>query len=152
MLIAPSDHVIPDADAFQAAVVAASGAARGGDLITFGIKPDRAETGYGYLELAKGGDCDADAPQPLAGFVEKPDAARAADMLAAGHYLWNAGIFLCAARTLDQASNDFGFTRLAPAPWAQAEDISIDYAIMEKADNLQVMPFGAGWSDLGGWE
>ncbi|KMK63959.1 mannose-1-phosphate guanylyltransferase/mannose-6-phosphate isomerase [Puniceibacterium sp. IMCC21224] len=171
MLVAPSDHVIPDAAAFRAAVQAAVPRARDGALITFGISPTRPETGYGYLELADGADAGASEPQTLARFVEKPDSARAVEMLAAGNYLWNAGIFLFTATTmraafeahapelvkgvraaLDGAQTDLGFTRLAPDAWSKVEDISVDYAIMEKAANLAVMPFGAGWSDLGGWD
>jgi mannose-1-phosphate guanylyltransferase / mannose-6-phosphate isomerase len=171
MLVAPSDHVIPDAPAFRATVEAAAERAARGDLVTFGIKPTRPETGYGYLELAEGADAAASAPQSLARFVEKPDATRATEMLAAGTFLWNAGIFLFSAHTMIEAfrthapalletvsaalldaQSDLGFTRLAAASWSKAEDISIDYAIMEKADNLAVMPFNAGWSDLGGWD
>ena len=171
MLVAPSDHVIPDAAGFRATIEAAAPAAADGRLVTFGITPDRPETGYGYLELAGGADPAADSPQPLARFVEKPGAERAAEMLAAGNFLWNAGIFLFAAKTivaayeahapellagvraaLESAQTDLGFTRLAPEPWTALPDISIDYAIMEKADNLAVMPYGAGWSDLGGWD
>ncbi len=171
ILAAPSDHVIPDATAFRAAVQAAAPRALSGDLITFGITPDRPETGYGYLELAPGTEASASTPQTLARFVEKPDAARAAEMLAAGSFLWNAGIFLFTAQSLiaafeahaegllgpvrdavRDAQTDLGFTRLAPAPWARLPDISIDYAIMERAENLAVMPYGAGWSDLGGWD
>lgn len=171
MLVAPSDHVIPDAAAFRAAVQAAVPQAMGGDLVSFGITPDRAETGYGYLELAAWVDPAAATPHPLARFVEKPDAARAAQMLAAGNYLWNAGIFLFSVRAIiaayqvhapqilatvtaavEGAEADLGFTRLAAAPWAMVEDISIDYAIMERSANLAVMPYSGGWSDLGGWE
>jgi len=171
MLVAPSDHVIPDSDAFRAAVAAAAPRALAGDLVTFGITPTRPETGYGYLELAAGSDAGAATPQTLARFVEKPDALRAAEMVAAGHYLWNAGIFLFTAETLvaafrvhapevlapvqaavEQAHADLGFVRLSPVAWDQVPDISIDYAIMEKAANLAVMPFAAGWSDLGGWD
>ncbi|SPF81786.1 mannose-1-phosphate guanylyltransferase/mannose-6-phosphate isomerase [Pseudoprimorskyibacter insulae] len=171
MLVAPSDHVIPDAEAFRATVAAAAPRAKAGDLVTFGITPDRPETGYGYLELAAGADATAAEPQSLARFVEKPDAERAAEMLAAGNFLWNAGIFLFTAGTIlaayrahaadlveavsaavEGAGTDLGFTRLAPEAWAGAKDISIDYAIMEKADNLAVMPYAAGWSDLGGWD
>ncbi len=171
MLVAPSDHVIPDDAAFRAAVAAATGRARAGDLVTFGIAPTRPETGYGYLELAPGADAAAAEPQPLARFVEKPDAERAAAMLASGRFLWNAGIFLFTAGTLIQAFRDhapavlapvaaavegagadLGFTRLAPGPWDGVPDISIDYAIMERAANLAVMPYAAGWSDLGGWD
>ena len=171
MLVAPSDHVVPDAAAFRAAVEAGAAAARAGRLVTFGIRPDRAETGYGYLELAEDpGDFTA-RPLALKRFVEKPDAAGAAEMLAAGTYLWNAGIFLFSVQTilaafrayapglvapvqaaLAEGQPDLGFFRLAPEPWAGAEDISIDYAVMERADNLSVVPFAAGWSDLGGWD
>lgn len=171
MLVAPSDHVIPDVAAFNGAVGAATQAALAGDLVTFGITPTRPETGYGYLELEaapKGGE-----PRPvkLTRFVEKPDAARAVQMLAAGNYLWNAGIFLFSVKTIlaafeahapqlmtpvraavENAQKDLGFTRLAATPWAQAEDISIDYAVMEKAQNLSVVPYASGWSDLGGWD
>jgi len=171
MLVAPSDHVIPDSAAFQAAVAAAVPRAQAGDLVTFGITPTRPETGYGYLELAQGADAGAQSPQPLARFVEKPDAATAAAMLAAGHFLWNAGIFLFSVQSILDAyrahapdltdavtqavagaKSDLGFARLDAAAWAGVADISIDYAIMEKARNLAVMPFGAGWSDLGGWD
>ena len=171
MLVTPSDHVIPDAVAFRSAVQAALPRALAGDLITFGITPVRAETGYGWLELADGADAASNLPQTLARFVEKPDLGRAQAMLAAGRFLWNSGIFLFTAHTVldayrthapqlmagakaavDGASNDLGFTRLAAGPWGQLDDISIDYAIMERARNLAVMPFAAGWSDLGGWD
>ena len=170
MLVAPSDHVVPDAEAFRAAVEAGAGAARDGQLVTFGIKPTHAETGYGYLELAEDPGDFAARPLALQRFVEKPDAERAAEMVAAGSYLWNAGIFLFSVPTIlaafrahapglmapvqaavDQAKPDLGFLRLDPESWAGAEDISIDYAVMERADNLSVVPFAAGWSDLGGW-
>jgi len=171
MLVAPSDHVIPDAGAFRATVQAAIPRALAGDLVTFGIVPTRPETGYGYLELAPGAAAGAATPQPLSRFVEKPDLARAAEMLAAGSFLWNAGIFLFTAEAiiaafrqhapdilapveaaLAAAVADLSFTRLDPAAWAAVPDISIDYAIMEKATNLAVMPFAADWSDLGGWD
>ncbi len=171
MLVAPSDHVVPEPEAFRAAVAAGVPAARDGRLVTFGITPTHAETGYGYLELAADpGDFSA-RPLALERFVEKPDAERARAMLEAGNYLWNAGIFLFSARAIldafrnhapdlvppvrravEEGRPDLGFLRLAPAPWAEAEDISIDYAVMEHADNLSVVPFSGGWSDLGGWD
>jgi mannose-1-phosphate guanylyltransferase/mannose-6-phosphate isomerase len=169
MLVAPSDHVIPDASAFGTAVEVAAKAARAGQMVTFGITPDRPETGYGYLELAA--QSDAGSATALRRFVEKPDLATAEEMVQAGHYLWNAGIFLFSVATIlkafethapqlieavttavKEAQPDLGFLRLAPEPWGKAEDISIDYAVMERADNLVVVPFGAGWSDLGGWD
>jgi len=171
MLVLPSDHLIPDDAAFRAAVHAAREAAIAGSLVTFGIEPTRAETGYGYLELGDPSARAATRPQPLVRFVEKPDAARAQAMLASGQYLWNAGIFLFSAAAIVEAyrvhapdmlaavseavgagSADLGFTRLGAEAWGQAASISVDYAIMEKADNLVVMPFSAGWSDLGDWK
>jgi mannose-1-phosphate guanylyltransferase/mannose-6-phosphate isomerase len=171
MLVAPSDHVIPDADGFRAAVTAALPRALEGDLVTFGIAPTRPETGYGYLEMAEGAEATATTPQKLARFVEKPDAGRATSMLEAGNFLWNAGIFLFTARSITRAFGlhapdllvgveaavagaeaDLGFTRLDAGPWSGLEDISIDYAIMEKAENLAVQPYSGAWSDLGGWD
>jgi mannose-1-phosphate guanylyltransferase/mannose-6-phosphate isomerase len=172
MLVAPSDHAIPDAAAFRAAVAQAVPAARDGRLVTFGIAPDRPETGYGWLELGPSPDPAAGppGPRPLVRFVEKPNAAAAAAMLAAGGFLWNAGIFLFSVGAIldayrahapdllgpveaavARARTDLGFTRLDAAAWAAAPDISIDYAVMERAANLVVMPFAAHWSDLGGW-
>ena len=168
MLVAPSDHVIPDANAFRAAVALAEPAARQGTLVTFGIQPDRPETGYGYLELSARATTGI---VPLKRFVEKPDAETAATMLSQGSFLWNAGIFLFSTRAIiaafeahapdlippvreavETAQPDLGFLRLAAAPWAKARDISIDYAVMEQAQNLAVVPFSGTWSDLGGWD
>ncbi|MCA8869524.1 MAG: mannose-1-phosphate guanylyltransferase/mannose-6-phosphate isomerase [Rhodobacteraceae bacterium] len=171
MLVAPSDHVVPDAGAFRAAVLAGMAACEQGDLVTFGIRPDRAETGYGYLELADKDSDYASAPRKLKRFVEKPDAANAERMLTAGCYLWNAGIFLFSVQCIvegftkhaadmlepcqqavAEARADLGFLRLAAEPWARLRDVSIDYAVMEHAHNLSVVPFDGGWSDLGGWD
>jgi len=166
ILVAPSDHVVPDVEAFHRAVLSGLEAAENGDLVTFGITPDRPETGYGYLERA-----DKNIPGKLARFVEKPDLATANTMLAAGNFLWNAGIFLFSAsailkgfkthaadmmapceRAVSGAKSDLGFVRLDAAAWAELQDISIDYAVMEHAKNLSVVPFTGGWSDLGGWD
>ncbi len=170
MLVSPSDHQIPDITAFQSSVRAAADAALEGSVLTFGVTPTSPETGYGYLELAQGADLSDAQPQPLKAFIEKPDRTRATEMLAAGHYLWNAGIFLfsvktilaayeahapamlaCVREAVDKGAQDLGFTRLDSAAWSQAETISIDYAIMEKISNLKVMPLQLRWSDLGGW-
>ncbi|TNJ40932.1 mannose-1-phosphate guanylyltransferase/mannose-6-phosphate isomerase [Phaeobacter sp. B1627] len=170
LLVAPSDHVVPDVAAFHAAVTLGLDAVARGQMVTFGITPTHAETAYGYLELDSVPDASGN-PVALKQFVEKPDALRAAEMLAAGNFKWNAGIFLFRATdmisafsafspglmepvqaALDQAQPDLGFLRLAPEPWARAEEISIDYAVMEKAENLSVVPFDAAWSDLGGWD
>ena len=171
MLVAPSDHVVPDAAAFRAAVAAAEPAARAGQLVTFGIKPDRPETGYGYLELdGNPGDFGSEVIG-LRRFVEKPAQNTAEDMLASGQFLWNAGIFLFSVKAIitafetyapdlmepvqnavDKGQSDLGFWRLEPEAWKRAADISIDYAVMERADNLAVVPYAGGWSDLGGWD
>jgi mannose-1-phosphate guanylyltransferase / mannose-6-phosphate isomerase len=171
LLVAPSDHVIPDGEAFRRAVEAAVPRALAGELVTFGIRPTHPETGYGYLELAADANPAADQPQSLAGFVEKPDATRAAEMLASGSYLWNAGIFLFTAQSMidacrthapdlvtpveaavEGAACDLSFTRLEPEAWSKVPSISIDYAVMERASNLAVMPLAANWSDLGSWD
>ena len=167
MLAAPSDHYITQADAFCASVQRGVAAAQAGQIVTFGIKPDRPETGYGYLELGDGEDHGA---MPLRRFVEKPERAEAERMLATGGYLWNAGIFMYSAQTLinafkahapdmlalvqasvDGAEPDLGFLRLDADPWEKCEDISVDFAIMEKVDNLSVIAHEGDWSDMGGW-
>ncbi len=170
MLVAPSDHVVPDKQAFHAAVdTGAKTIANERHLVTFGITPDRPETGYGYLKLGRAPDTSG-AAIPLDHFVEKPDRDRARDMLEDGSYLWNSGIFLFAVRdiiaafeqhaanlvppvrqSVENARADLGFLRLDPAAWAAVEDISIDYAVMERAENLSVVPYAAGWSDVGSW-
>jgi len=172
MLVAPSDHVIPDPQRFRAAVAAAAPAAEAGQLVTFGIRPDRAETGYGWLELSQRPDAEFSAtPQPLKSFVEKPDQATAQGLLDGGMHLWNAGIFLFSTTVIleaferhapdtlaktraahAQAECDLAFTRLDPDAWAALDDISIDYAVMERAANLSVVPYGGAWSDLGDWQ
>lgn len=172
VLVAPSDHLIPDEAGFRATVHAAAETAVTGQIVTFGIHPDRPEIGYGWLELGAALTAELQATaQPLVKFVEKPDVSTAIAMLDGGRHLWNAGIFLFRADSLiaafemyqpeilklvrqavDQAQCDLAFTRLAADPWSSVEDISIDYAVMEKASNLSVVPYGGSWSDLGGWE
>ena len=170
LLVAPSDHVIPDTEDFHAAIKVGLSHVQNQKMVTFGIKPTHPETGYGYLELTKH-TIDDGGTSDLEKFIEKPDLQDAQQMLEAGHYLWNAGIFLFRAQdmidafrtyapeTLDlvskavtDASEDLGFLRLAPGPWSELKDISIDYAIMEKAQNLVAVPYSSKWSDLGGWD
>lgn len=169
MLIAPSDHLIDDTDAFQAAVAAGAGAAGDGTFITFGVTPDRPETGYGYLELP----CIPENGEPvrLKSFREKPDPATAETFLASGSYLWNAGIFLVQASDLIAAYEahapdmldlcrsaiadgvqDLDFFRLASDSYGALRPISFDYAIMEKVDPVMTVPLSCGWTDLGAWD
>lgn len=171
MLVAPSDHVIPEAAQFQATVQAAVPAALAGQLVTFGIRPNRAETGYGWLELSQPTDDFVPIPQPLRSFVEKPARDKAEALMAGGMHLWNAGIFLFSTTNIlqafrthapevldgvqaafDTAERDLSFTRLAPEAWTKLPDISIDYAVMEQAENLSVVPYAGAWSDLGDWQ
>ncbi|MFB9223475.1 mannose-1-phosphate guanylyltransferase/mannose-6-phosphate isomerase [Paracoccus cavernae] len=170
MLVAPADHVIPDAETFRATVARGLEAVAAGRIVTFGIPPDRPERGFGYLELAEPPGADL-RPVALSRFVEKPSGELAIEMVSSGRYLWNAGIFLARAAdivsafetlapeivapvraALDRATVDLGFLRLDPASFAAAPSISIDYAVMEKAPNLSVVPFGGHWSDLGSWD
>jgi mannose-1-phosphate guanylyltransferase/mannose-6-phosphate isomerase len=166
LLVLPADHVIRDVAAFQQAVVAALPAAREGRLVTFGIVPSQPETGYGYIRKGAG----AGPVVPVAQFVEKPDAARAAGFVASGEYLWNSGMFLFSARryleelarlapsmreacqkAFAAATRDLDFTRLSRDLFAACPSDSIDYAVMEKTDAAAVIPLEAGWSDVGSW-
>jgi len=170
LLVAPSDHVIPDTDDFHEAIKVGLSHVENKKMVTFGIKPTHPETGYGYLELSTE-TLDDHGTSDLKRFVEKPNLLDAEQMLGAGHYLWNAGIFLFRAQdmvdafsayapetldlilqTVNEASPDLGFLRLAAGPWSKLDDISIDYAIMEKAQNLVAVPYASKWSDLGGWD
>ncbi|MDC3129313.1 mannose-1-phosphate guanylyltransferase/mannose-6-phosphate isomerase [Paracoccaceae bacterium] len=170
LLVAPSDHVIPDTAVFHEAIKVGLSHVQNQKMVIFGIKPTHPETGYGYLELSKD-PLDVSDTFDIKNFVEKPNLHDANQMLAAGHYLWNAGIFLFRARdmieafryyapltldlvsqALNEASTDLGFLRLDAEPWSKLEDISIDYAIMEKAQNLVAVPYASQWSDLGGWD
>jgi mannose-1-phosphate guanylyltransferase/mannose-6-phosphate isomerase len=170
LLVAPSDHVIPDTANFHEAIKVGLSHVENQKMVTFGIKPTHPETGYGYLELSTD-PLDEYGSSDLKTFVEKPDLQDAKQMLDSGHYLWNAGIFLFRAqdmidafniyapetlhlvsKAVNGASEDLGFLRLATEPWSELKDISIDYAIMEKAQNLVAVPYVSKWSDLGGWD
>jgi len=167
LLVAPSDHVISDKNKFHDAVSIGLKEAQKGKMITFGMPPTHPETGYGYLELET---VSSNTVVNLVCFVEKPDKDRAKEMLSMGNYLWNSGIFLFRAKDMieafnkytpkllstiqeafDKAKPDLGFLRLDPETWSSCEDVSIDYAIMEKAENLSVVKLSTGWSDLGDW-
>lgn len=162
--VLPADHRFADAEAFRHSLLAAvAAAAPGGHVVTLGVAPTRAEVGFGYLELAAplAGPTTA---VPVARFREKPDLATAERFLASGRHLWNAGIFVFRGEEL------LGhLRRLAPEIGAGLEAmaarpgrvdeiypslpaISIDYAVMERLDNLLALPLAGGWSDLGSWE
>jgi mannose-1-phosphate guanylyltransferase/mannose-1-phosphate guanylyltransferase/mannose-6-phosphate isomerase len=170
MLLMPSDHTIEDRAAFLAAVGRAAVAARGGFLATFGIHPEGAETGYGYIERGTA-LAGADGAYTVARFVEKPDAATAERYVESGDFFWNSGIFLLPAAlflseverlrpemlascraALDAARRDDDFVRLDKAAFADCPSDSIDYAVMEHTDRAAVVPVSMGWSDLGSWD
>ena len=165
VLVLPSDHLIPDAGAFAAAAERAARLARDGDIVVFGVAPSGPATGYGYIErgAARG------AGFAVARFVEKPDAGRAAELIARG-CLWNAGMFCFRAdaglreierlapeglaavrRALDEASDDLGALRLGPS-FAEAPKISFDHAVMERTTRATVLEAGFAWSDIGDWK
>ena len=166
LLVLPADHVLGDVAAFHRAVVAAVRAAREGRLVTFGVVPTHAETGYGYIRQ---GSRTGEA-RPVAEFIEKPDAARAKAFVASGDYFWNSGMFLLPAQGyLDElgdhdpamleacrkayaaAASDLDFIRLDRASFEACRADSIDYAVMEKTQQAAVVPLSAGWSDVGSW-
>jgi mannose-1-phosphate guanylyltransferase/mannose-6-phosphate isomerase len=168
MLVLPSDHMIRDPEPFHWAVRAGAEAARAGRLVTFGIRPSRPETGYGYLELP---GPPGEGPQPFLRFVEKPDRAQADAMLAAGRYLWNSGMFLFRAgdilaafethapeivaacrQALAEGREDLGFFRPGESGYRASPNISFDYAVMERVGHGTVVPLDCGWNDLGSWK
>ena len=168
LLVAPCDHVIPNTTAFHAAVKSGLDQVAKARIVTFGIVPDRPETGYGYLEL---GLHSGDKPVELKRFVEKPSIAEAKKMQKSGRYLWNAGIFLFRAQdmiaaferyapklvkhvmeALQTAKTDLDFLRLGAKAWSKCDHVSIDYAVMEKTNNLVAIPFPHAWTDLGDWD
>ena len=168
LLVMPSDHLIADPDAFVAAIRTGLRAAQQGWLVTFGIRPDRAETGYGYIRRAEQIEPGVFRAER---FVEKPDAATAARYLAEGGHDWNGGIFLFRAEAFlaalarhapgilepaqqaaAGAARDGVRMRPESAAFARAEARSIDHAVMEKAEQVAVVPVEMGWSDVGSWD
>ena len=169
MIVAPTDHLIPSAAAFRDVIAAALPFASEGSLVTFGVSPNCAETGYGWIQTASKTSDHCHASDVIR-FVEKPDKATAESMLNAGNFLWNSGIFLFRASAIidafqrhcpdllvpvkssvASATKDLDFVRLDPDSWSDTRSVSIDYAVMESASNLKVMPFSSDWSDLGDW-
>ena len=170
MLLLPSDHMIADEGSFAAAVCRAAAAARGGALVTFGIHPERPETGYGYIR--RGDPIEALAAVfRVAEFVEKPGLDLARSFVASGEHFWNGGIFLFPAalyvdelgrtrpdivaacrRALVEASRDTDFIRLGKEAFQACPANSIDYAVMEHTARAAVVPVSMGWSDVGSWD
>jgi mannose-1-phosphate guanylyltransferase len=167
LLVLAADHVIQDTEAFHQAVETASLAAENGKLVTFGIVPTHAETGYGYI---KKGKSQQNNTFDVADFVEKPNADVANKYLLSGEYLWNSGMFLFKAaryleelkkyrpeilascqKAMNEVESDLDFLRPNKAAFLACESESIDYAVMEKTDSAVVVPLDAGWSDVGSY-
>ena len=166
LLVLPADHVIKDVPAFHQAVHTALTLAEAGQLVTFGVVPTAAETGYGYIQrgaASRGGF-------RIARFEEKPNPERAREFVKSGEYFWNSGMFMFRARrylaeltrlapemariceaAFRAASADLDFTRIAPETFEACPADSIDYAVMEKTGDAAVVPLKAGWSDVGSW-
>jgi len=170
LVVAPADHVIRDARAFQAAAETAARLAEHGKLITFGIVAHAPETGYGYIRRGEGRGEGNGPAYPVAQFIEKPPLDVAAQFVASGDYFWNSGMFVFkAARYLAEleafapdileasrkafqaARTDLDFVRIDKAAFDECRSESIDYAVMEKTRDALVLPLDAGWSDVGSW-
>jgi mannose-1-phosphate guanylyltransferase/mannose-6-phosphate isomerase len=168
LVILPADHLIKDVASFRARLESAIELAGTGKLVTFGIRPERAETGYGYIKaVSKSPGMALEIQQ----FVEKPDIATAVDYFMSGKYYWNSGMFVFRAdvylRELEthqpdilkysrqafaSATADLDFTRVDQEAFARCPEDSIDYAVMEKTDNAVLVPYDSDWSDLGSWQ
>ena len=167
ILVMPSDHYIPDHNTFAAMVMRAGEHLEAGQILCFGVTPDRPETGYGYIKIKDQGE---HVIMPVAAFTEKPDEPTAEQFLAAGDYRWNAGIFMMRAGDLltlaksfepimlenvraayEHAQEDLDFLRLDPSAWEQVPAESFDYAFMERAHQIGCVNFDSAWSDLGDW-
>lgn len=170
LFLMAADHVIPDQDAFAAAVKTAMAAAQAGHIVTFGIQPTRPETGFGYIKTgAPLADCDG--ASHIAAFVEKPPLDRAKSFLAEGGYFWNGGMFMFRADVfiaelqrlepeidqvcvdaLAKARRDLDFVWLDRESFTRVKNESIDYAVMERTDKAALVPLNAGWDDIGSWD
>lgn len=167
MLVQPADHLVTDQTAFLEAVARAQALAEDGWLVTFGITPDEPETGYGYIQQ---GDALTGGAFRVRRFVEKPDLATAEAYLESGDFAWNSGIFLFRARDFvemlgrhapeilaavqaswEEAKRDLDFIRVGADAFTTCPSDSIDYAVMEKAERVAVVPVECGWSDVGSW-
>ena len=167
VITTPTDHVISDTENFHRAIKIGLNEIENGKIVTFGITPTYPETGYGYIQLDKP---SSKGPTKVLKFIEKPDEILAKRMLNECNYFWNSGIFMFRAndmlaafelyaeeiisnvvKSIDLSVEDLFFTKLDKSYWGKLKEISIDYAIMEKAKNLVAIPYSSGWSDLGNW-
>jgi len=171
LLVLPSDHHIEQVDVFSEAVQTGAQAAKDGKLVTFGVVPTRAETGYGYIHAETKPLYNTEQPvYTVNGFKEKPDSQTAEQYLTSGEYFWNSGMFLFRAdryleelekfapeiltscqQAVEKGQDDLDFFRLDKDSFGSCPADSIDYAVMEKTDAACVVPLDAGWNDVGAW-
>ena len=169
LIISPADHLIIQENNFSETINKAISSAQENRIATIGIMPTRPDTGYGYIEIASNSDAKANSSFEVKQFREKPDLETAKEFLASGNFLWNSGIFIWKASTVIQALKEFQpalhdfFTADLSAyntnkeqdmvnnAFSKCEDISIDFAIMEHAKNIEVVVASFDWSDLGTW-
>lgn len=167
LLVLAADHLIKDVGAFHRAVETALPFAQAGKLVTFGIVPTHAETGYGYVQK---GASAGEGGFSVQSFVEKPDSETAERYLASGEHFWNSGMFMFRAsryleelqrwqpeildacrRAAAQSEEDMHFVRIGKEAFAACPEDSIDYAVMERTEDAVMVPLDAGWSDIGSW-
>ncbi len=168
LMVLPADHIIEDIAAFSVAAKIAEGLAEKGHIVTFGIKPTKAHTGYGYIEQ---GETIKDGAAKIVAFKEKPDIKTAEEFLKSGKYFWNSGMFCFKASNylkelekyqpellkhvkdaVSKSKNDLDFNRLDKNAFEQCPNISIDYAVMEHINNGAVVVLDANWTDIGSWD
>ena len=168
LLVAPSDHIIINQQEFHQAIALGLKEVLKSKVVTFGITPTYPETGYGYLQINNQKGITS---KKVERFIEKPEQSVANEMFKSGNFLWNSGIFMFRAKdmismfkkmspktyinvkeSVNNSDYDLKFVRLHRDHWSKLKNESIDYAIMEKANNLVAVPFHSKWSDLGGWD
>lgn len=168
IITTPTDHAISNIKKFNEVIKLGLEETKDGKIVTFGISPSYPETGYGYIQLDKS---TSQKSRKVLKFIEKPNKKNAQRMLSEDNYFWNSGIFMFRAKDMISAfelyakdtlkkvmksislsKEDLAFTKLEKKYWSSLKQISIDYAIMEKAKNLVAIPFSSGWSDIGNWD
>ena len=169
LIVAPSDHLIMDENAFVEIINTAVETAKNNRIVTLGIKPSRPDTGYGYINFDASSGTDLGSVKEVIQFTEKPDHDRAKEFVASGNFYWNSGIFIWSTATIIDAlgqfkpainelfsssGNDYGTAAeqaFVNSAFENSESVSIDYAVLEPADNVSVVLSDFGWSDLGTW-
>ena len=167
IVVSPTDHLIEDTEVFHKAIAEGVKSAKDGNIVTFGVIPTRPETGFGYVEIQNIHDSSA---SKVVNFIEKPDTLLATKLFKSGKHFWNSGIYLFRAcdileafsihkpemmkqvkQAIENGKKELEFFQLEQNAWSLIENISIDYAIMERISNRTVVPLSCSWNDLGDW-